>query len=158
MEKKQKELLGITIFGMILISVLVGLYINKPNEVSDENETLSTCEWDNDPFRINFKTTVLNATLIINYGNGTIDTFNNITLSDSYTTSYDLLHSETEVEFYCRKFGNRLSFFVTGVNGMKEDLSQGKFWQFWVNGAYSQVAANVYVLSDNDVIEWKYGA
>jgi hypothetical protein len=154
MERKKKELLGIILFGVILTAILIGLYLNKPQDDIPDN----TCEWENDPFRITYKETVINITLILDFGNGTIETYTEITLTNSYTSSFDLLQSKAEVDFYCRKFGNRLSFFVTGVNGLNEDLSQGKFWQFWVNGQYAQVASNVYVLSDNDVIEWKYGA
>ena len=31
-----------------------------------------------------------------------------------------------------------------------------KFWQFWINGEYSQIGAADYLVQSNDLIEWKF--
>src|SRR3989344_7748947 len=40
--------------------------------------------------------------------------------------------------------------------GDKRNGTGGKYWQFWVNGAYSQVGASSYIPRVGDVIEWKF--
>jgi hypothetical protein len=163
MEQKQKQLLGLTAFGIIIIASIVGFYIltNKTNNNQNQDETgtnnqTEMCEWDNDPFRLNYPQTVSNLTLIINYNNGTTISYSNCTLNNSYTSAFDLLRAYARVEFYCQKFGQRNSFFVTSVDGRAQDAVEGRYWQYWVNGVYAQVASNVYVCQDNDVIEWRY--
>ena len=160
-KQKQKQIVGLAIFGVIIIASILGFYIlsknqeDNPNHNNNDNQTLA-CDWAEDPFRKNYTETVFNVTLIIIYNNGTNESYYNNTLTNSYTSAFDLLRLHAEVEYYCQKFGQRNSFFVTSINGRAQNSAEGKYWQYWVNGQYAQVASNVYVCHDNDIIEWRY--
>lgn len=46
-------------------------------------------------------------------------------------------------------------YIVESVGGLKNG-ADGKYWQFWVNGQYSNVGASSYVIRPGDVVEWKF--
>ncbi len=164
MSQKHKQFIGLAVFGIIVFASIVGIYIlnnyqndqNQNEQNNNNNNQNEGCEWENDPFRKNYTETVYNLTLIINYNNGTNVTYSNCTLNNSYTSAFDLLRAYARVDFYCQKFGQRNSFFVTAIDGRAQNSAEGRYWQYWVNGLYAQVASNVYVCHDNDVVEWRY--
>jgi len=86
-------------------------------------------------------------TLIIDYGNGTVHTFTNV----SGETVYNATISVVEVE---GEWQNNL-IFVTAVAGVSNNPDDGLWWQFWVNGELSPVAANLYQVDDGDTIAWR---
>jgi Domain of unknown function (DUF4430) len=45
--------------------------------------------------------------------------------------------------------------FVTGINGSVNGEG-GRFWQYWVNGQYANLAADHMPLHDRDVVQWKF--
>lgn len=45
--------------------------------------------------------------------------------------------------------------FVTAINGSRNGEG-GRFWQFWVNGAYGSVAADHAAIHDGDAVLWWY--
>ena len=45
--------------------------------------------------------------------------------------------------------------FVTAVNGSVNG-DGGRYWQYWVNGVYGNVAADHRALHDDDVVLWKF--
>ncbi len=47
--------------------------------------------------------------------------------------------------------------FVTAINGSVNGES-GRYWQYWVNGAYGDVAADHKALHDDDVVIWGFSA
>lgn len=40
--------------------------------------------------------------------------------------------------------------------GDKKNGTDGRFWQYWVNGKFPLVAADRYMLSDGDRVEWRF--
>ena len=47
--------------------------------------------------------------------------------------------------------------FVTAINGSMNG-DGGRYWQYWVNGAYGTVAADHAALHDDDVVLWSFAA
>ncbi|TLZ76765.1 MAG: DUF4430 domain-containing protein [Methanobacteriota archaeon] len=47
--------------------------------------------------------------------------------------------------------------FVTAINGSMNG-DGGRYWQYWVNGAYGTVAADHAALHDHDVVLWNFSA
>ncbi len=47
--------------------------------------------------------------------------------------------------------------FVTAINGSINGEG-GRYWQYWVNGVYGDVAADHKALSDNDVVLWSFSS
>jgi len=48
-------------------------------------------------------------------------------------------------------------FFVTMINGSTNG-DGGRYWQYWVNGAYANLAADHLALHDHDAVLWKFTA
>lgn len=47
-----------------------------------------------------------------------------------------------------------LGIFIDSINGVKGG-DNNKYWQYWVNNQYGQIAADQYELKGGDVIMWK---
>jgi hypothetical protein len=91
---------------------------------------------------------VIDITLIVNYGNGTIVTWANFTLSDYNTTAFDALSEWCEVEI--TDYGER-GIIVESINDLKKN------WLYSVNDESPGVSAKKYNLRDGDIIEWTGG-
>jgi hypothetical protein len=155
------------LFGVIIL-VLVGfgayflftMDLNNGDPVydnTDPNNTQNTYSWENDPRRLNFTPVVTNLTLQINFDNGTIITWTNITLTDRYTSVFDLIAGKASIKYKIFRFGESAYFYLTEINGLQENLEQALYWQYWVNGVYTSVGANGFQLRDNDIVVWRYG-
>ena len=86
-------------------------------------------------------------TLSIDFGNGTIQEFHNL----EGNNVYEVTNESTSVEG--NWFGDLV--YVYSISGVSEQDSSDQYWQYWVNGVRAGIAANKYVLQDDDVIEWK---
>jgi len=94
-----------------------------------------------------------NVTVIIDYGNGSIETFTGIDLDSPNTTVFHALLLVASVEYHYE--GPYV--FVDAINGVRNnENNNNRWWQYWVNGELPMVAANKYYLNSNDIVEWKY--
>ncbi len=86
-------------------------------------------------------------TLIIDFGNGTALTYENV----EGTNVLDATNATVEVEndWYAD------SAFVTSIAGVPNDPDAGLWWQYWVNDELGPTAANKYEVEDGDVIAWR---
>ncbi|MEK7181186.1 MAG: DUF4430 domain-containing protein [Patescibacteria group bacterium] len=48
-----------------------------------------------------------------------------------------------------------LGSIIESINDFKSGAG-GKYWQYWVNGKYSQVGASAYKIQPDDLIEWRF--
>lgn len=83
-------------------------------------------------------------TLTVDFGNGTVVNYTELSAPDVYNLTSTLL----EVDAVWT--GNRV--FVNAIDGVSQDENHG--WQFWVNGDYATIAANLFVLQDGDSVLW----
>ena len=85
--------------------------------------------------------------LIIDFGNGTTLTYENV----EGTNVLDATNATVEVEsdWYAD------SVFVTSIAGVPNDPDAGLWWQYWVNDELGPTAANKYEVEDGDIIAWK---
>ncbi|MHA1733307.1 MAG: DUF4430 domain-containing protein [Promethearchaeota archaeon] len=95
-------------------------------------------------------TTVTNLTLILDYGNGTIDRLENLNVTGVEPSVFDLLNQTTNVTF--QDYG--WDVLITGINGQVQNDHQA--WHFWVNGEYSPVGAGAAKLSNDSWIDWRF--
>jgi hypothetical protein len=87
----------------------------------------------------------------IDYGNSTQHLFQSL----AGVTVFEILNETTVVVFTEYPYGK----FVTSINGVENNANDnGYYWQYWVNGELAPVAADNYILADNDQILWKYCA
>jgi hypothetical protein len=82
--------------------------------------------------------------LTIDFGNGTVSSYSGL----SATNVYNLTLSIFDVD--ARWAGNRV--YINAIDGVFQDETHG--WQYWVNGDYATVAANLYILNDGDFVLW----
>ena len=47
------------------------------------------------------------------------------------------------------------SFFIVAINNIHNG-EDGKYWQYYINGNFSDVGCSNYLLDDNDVVEWRF--
>ena len=50
---------------------------------------------------------------------------------------------------------NNVGVFIKSINN-KKNGDHNKYWQYWVNSRYAQIASDKYLLKDKDTILWKF--
>lgn len=92
-----------------------------------------------------------NVELTIDYGNSSQHVYSDL----SGLTVFDILNQTAPVTFIEFAYGK----FVISINGVENNANQnGFYWQYWVNDELAPIAADNYVLSDDDQVLWKYCA
>lgn len=82
--------------------------------------------------------------LIIDFGNGTVTSDSELSAPDVYNLTVSLFEVD---EVWA---GDRV--FINAIDGVQQDENHG--WQYWVNGNYASIAANLYILQDGDSVLW----
>ena len=91
-----------------------------------------------------FIPTATAVTLTVDFDNGTIVNFTGL----SAPNVFNLTTMVFDVD--ARWAGNLV--YIDAINGVYRDQTHG--WQYWVNGNYATVAANLYTLHDGDFVLW----
>ena len=82
--------------------------------------------------------------LTVDFGNGTIVNFTGLSASNVYNLTIMVFNVDA------RWAGNLV--YINAIDGVYRDQVHG--WQYWVNGNYATVAANLYTLHDGDFVLW----
>ena len=101
----------------------------------------------------------ITASLMLDYGNGKIETFNNVVLAKNTNSVFDLLEkvtTENEIELKSKDYDGELGVFIESIGEQKSDFTADQFWQYWVNNEYAKIGASNHKLEDGDVVEWKF--
>lgn len=71
-------------------------------------------------------------------------------------TVFGLLNEAARANGFALDYDNspRFGVFVKGINGTAN--TNERYWQFYVNGVYGEVAANKAPVKPGDQVEWKY--
>lgn len=96
--------------------------------------------------------------LMIDYGNGEIQAFNDLEITDGQT-AYDLLKkvaAENNLDLKIKDYGGSAGAFIEAINKIENSLTKNQYWQYWVNNRYAEIGAGQYELKAGDVLEWKY--
>ena len=77
------------------------------------------------------------------------------------TTVYELMQnlsasSVKPFSFSGKDYGAGMGYFVTEINGVKNDPQTGKYWIYYINGQTAQFGISSYIINKGDKIEWKY--
>ncbi len=97
----------------------------------------------NEPLRA-----VQEITLIVDYGNGTIRTWEDFELSDYNTTAFDALKSWCEIDY--TDYGD-MGILVESIDNIEGN------WRFSINDEFPGVSANKYNLQNGDLVKWIFG-
>jgi hypothetical protein len=98
---------------------------------------------------------IINVNLSIDYGNDMIDSY---TLKISNANVYNVLIKASEEHDFSVKakyYDQFQSHYIYSINSVEEG-ENNKFWQYYINGNYGSVGADLQPVKDNDFIEWKY--
>ncbi|MHA1238349.1 MAG: DUF4430 domain-containing protein [Candidatus Odinarchaeia archaeon] len=90
----------------------------------------------------------------INYGNGTVEWFNNTVVPKEFT-AFNLTTIVANVEYTVYSFG----IYVESINGVEGGWSDGThtfYWIWYLNGEQASVGCDAYQLVYGDTIEWRY--
>lgn len=93
--------------------------------------------------------------ITIDFGDGATKTLK--IQPDGVKTLFQIMKerfSEEGVELNYETYSG-LGEFITQIGGKKNGEGD-RYWQFWVNGAYSQVGASSYIVKVGDIIKWKF--
>lgn len=140
----------IILMGLTLVSILFGLVILQFYYYTQHSFYL-----ENNQNKPNSKILpAYNLTLIIDYGNGTIDYFYSLNLTSvPNTTAFHILLLVATVNYTW--YGDDV--FVEAINGVwNNENNSNRWWQYWVNDNLPMTAANHYYLSNNSVVAWRY--
>ena len=137
----EKKYLKNLLFVLIPLSIIliVGIGFLNAGIISTEHSGLNPNE--------------INATLIIDYGDGQIDEFNlkinNATVYTLLIEASDEYNLDVESEYY----EQYQSHYIYSINSREE--ADGLYWQYYLNTEYGMVGADMQPLKNNDVVEWK---
>jgi len=95
------------------------------------------------------------VTLMIDYGNGALVSIPGVSLPAGATV-YDALKTATEskgIALESKDYGGELGQFIVSIEGKQG--SGDVYWQYWVNGIYSQQGVSGVKPAPGDVIEFK---
>lgn len=84
----------------------------------------------------------------IDYGNGT-------TAIHEDATGSNVLEATESVALVQVDWTGNLAF-VYSINGVSSKEETGKWWQYWFNGEFASVAANIQEIQGNDTIIWRF--
>lgn len=94
--------------------------------------------------------------LLVDFGDGGIKTWPNIPFVTG-ATAFSIIKQEVEKAqmslIYDPSIG--AGVFVRQI-GDKKNGDSGRYWQYFVNANFAMVAADRYVLSGGDTVEWKF--
>ncbi|MFH1946638.1 MAG: DUF4430 domain-containing protein [Candidatus Magasanikbacteria bacterium] len=84
-----------------------------------------------------------------------------ITEFSTGTTVYELMQnlSASSIQpfsFSGKDYGAGMGYFVTEINGIKNNPQAGKYWIYYVNDKSAQVGISNYIINKGDKIKWKY--
>ena len=97
------------------------------------------------------------ASLMIDYGDGTVRTYIGIPLSDNNESVLNVLYDQVKLaglNIETKDYGD-MGRLITKI-GSKTNGDGGKYWQYWVNNVSITRAASAYIVKPGDVIEWKF--
>ena len=113
---------------------------------------------DGQPVLTNQNAGEIKTDLAIDFGGGRIQNYNQIAMPEG-SSVFDLLKkaaAENNLALDYKDYGGEMGVFINSIDNIKNALAGDTFWQFWINGQYSQVGASSYKLKDGDKVEWRY--
>jgi hypothetical protein len=138
--------------GLIIVAVVFLLGISVDREYNDREYKSP------DNKSVQNQTQTAAASLMIDYGNGKVRAYTDLSVTDEATV-FDLLKQaadENKIDLKYKDYGGELGVFIESIGGIGKDPAGKKWWQYWVNNRYSQVGVSAYKVQHGDVVEFKF--
>ena len=148
--KRQKIVMKTLFKIIILIAVLIvvflgGQYLLKILPNIEKDGGLQETEKE------------IKVSLLLDFGGENTKNFEDIRLTEGKTI-FDLLKKVTEennLEFTFKQYSG-VGVFIESIDNFANNPENDKWWQYWVNDEYAQVAADKLFLKNGDIIKWKH--
>ena len=126
----------------------------QSNDQTDENSgNQDDTDNESEEEEEEINTLIVNLSLYIDYNNGSMKKIINFTMPEN-STAFEATEKYCQVDCDSKY---EWGAFVTTIDYLEENTSEGKYWLYFINGDFAPVSAGAYELSHNDKIEWKYG-
>lgn len=95
--------------------------------------------------------------LMIDYGNGTVKTWNTVSWHESFSI-VNLLEAIAGAKgiVLLTQNNDKSGVRIESIDGVRNDPDKGMRWQYWVNNTYEPRGAGKYYLKPGDIVLWKY--
>lgn len=95
--------------------------------------------------------------LMIDYGNGTVKTWNTVTWHEamSIMNLLETVAGAEEITLLTKDDGDK-NITITTIDGVANDSEKNLRWQYWINNTYEPRVASKYYLKPGDIVVWKY--
>jgi hypothetical protein len=144
---KNNKILKYVGYVVVIVAVfLLGISFSKISKAPETGQNVSQ------------NSQIKTASLMIDYGNGQVKTYQDISISEK-ANAFDLLKSaadKNKITLGYKDYGGDMGVFIESIGGIGKDSSGKKWWQFWVNNKYSQVGVSSYKIHPGDVVEFKF--
>ncbi|NMC75875.1 MAG: DUF4430 domain-containing protein [Candidatus Methanofastidiosa archaeon] len=94
----------------------------------------------------------ITVTITADFGNGYTKEWKSVKIPKDSTIFDAMKASGMQFDYNIQSLG----VFVTSIEGLSENRSTGRYWQYWINGEYSQLGISNIKAADKMKIEWKY--
>ena len=126
--------------GAVLIIAVGSFFALKPSFDSPPSANISDTP------------TLVHSSISLSFGFGTEK--KSFEISTTGQTSLFELIQKTDLQIETENFPP-IGKMIVSINGFKNG-TDGKYWQYWINGQYAQIGASSYKPKPNDSIEWKF--
>jgi len=149
----EKRLVTYVILGLlawaILSTVVAGYYFLQYNIYQREYNNLAN----------EFNSISIKVNILLSYGNGTKNWFNNTVLPVG-STAFNATFSIADVEY--EDYGGELGILVTSINGVDNNSTHGWFYWYWNSESSEWVLPNYscakHILHKGDIIAFAYAS
>jgi len=105
----------------------------------------------------NLEESTVKVNVVIDYGNGTVEEFNDLVLDTEGATALNALLMVAKVEYTVYPFG----VFVDSINGVENSKELNSWWLYSIlkpdgEEVSPEVGADQYRLSNGETVVWRY--
>jgi hypothetical protein len=95
--------------------------------------------------------------LMIDYGTGTIRTWNTVSWHEAMSTVglLETVAGAKNIVLQTKDNGDK-NISVRSIDGVGDESNGAMRWQYWVNNTYEPKIASKYFLKPGDIVVWKY--
>jgi hypothetical protein len=141
---RKKTIVQLGIYLVLVIIVIITIFAISTNQIELPG-TVTTQD----------SSSIENVTITIISDNWSVT---HTYIKTTNNTVYSLLNQTAQrYHFSVNKtyFTGYDSFFIESINGIPNGMTN-KYWQFEVNGQYGNKGCSHYILSDDDVVIWRF--
>ena len=140
MVKKNKKIVSFSVLVVLLIAMVLRFLF------SDTQDFMSGMDNQEETEQVDVKE-----------GLATIAVFSNESEIKGSPVEIDVDHEMDVLAYMVENFSveGTDEGFITSIEGIEQDESEGLYWLYYVNEEMPSVGAGEYIVEDGDLIEWK---